>query len=189
MARIVVVGSANTDMIIALDRLPRAGETVLGGAFSTAAGGKGANQAVAAARLGGEVSFIARVGRDMFGDQAVEGYVRDGIDVAHVGRDDTEPSGVALICVARDGENTIAVAGGANTRLAPGDVRRAQAVFQAAGALLVQLETPIETVQAACEHAQCLGVCVILNPAPACSLPDDLLENVSILTPNETEAG
>ena len=120
---IVVVGSSNTDMIIQLDRIPRPGETILGGEFSTAAGGKGANQAVGAARAGGHVTFVARVGRDMFGDQAVAGFQRDGIGVDHVFRDKAAPSGVALIFVAKDGENSIAVAGGANAKLAPADVK------------------------------------------------------------------
>src|SRR5512145_2153162 len=119
---ILVVGSSNTDMIIKLDRIPKPGETILGGEFVTAAGGKGANQAVGAARAGGRVTFIARVGRDMFGDQAVAGFRRDGINVKHIVRDPVAPSGVALIFVAKDGENSIAVASGANGRLSPADV-------------------------------------------------------------------
>src|SRR5271165_4011128 len=109
---IVVVGSSNTDMIIKLDRIPRPGETILGGEFITAAGGKGANQAVSAARAGGRVTFIARVGNDMLGEQAVAGFVREGINVDHVIRDPVSPTGVALIFVGRDGENSIAVASG-----------------------------------------------------------------------------
>jgi len=185
---IVVVGSSNTDMIIQLDRIPKPGETILGGEFSMAAGGKGANQAVAAARAGGSVTFVARVGRDMFGDQAVAGFVKDGIQTKYVFRDQSAPSGVALIFVAKDGENSIAVASGANGCLAPADVRKAKAAFAAASLLVMQLETPLETVQAAAELAARHGVQVILNPAPARSLPDALLKRVSILTPNETEA-
>jgi ribokinase len=185
---IVVVGSSNTDMIIRLGRIPRPGETLLGGEFVTAAGGKGANQAVGAARAGGAVTFIARVGRDMFGDQAVAGFVRDRIDVRYVFKDPTAPSGVALIFVAKDGENSIAVAGGANARLSPADVRKAKAAIASAHVLVMQLETPLETVQAAAELATQAGVRVILNPAPAQRLPDALLGLVSILTPNETEA-
>ena len=116
-SRIVVVGSSNTDMIIKLDHIPRPGETILGGEFVTADGGKGANQAVAAARAGGEVSFIARVGRDIFGEKAVAGFVKDGIQTKYISYDHAAPSGVALIFVAKDGENSIAVAGGANNRL------------------------------------------------------------------------
>ncbi len=185
---IVVVGSSNTDMIIKLDRIPLPGETILGGEFVTAAGGKGANQAVAAARAGGRVSFIARVGRDLFGDQAVAGFVKDRIDVEYVARDKAAPSGVALIFVARDGENSIAVASGANGRLSPADVKKARKVIASAAVLVMQLETPLATVQAAAETAAKAGVSVILNPAPAQPLPDELLRLVSILTPNETEA-
>ena len=185
---IVVVGSSNTDMIIKLARIPRPGETILGGEFVTAAGGKGANQAVAAARAGGRVSFIARVGQDVFGDQAVAGFGKDRIDVEHVVRDKAAPSGVALIFVARDGENSIAVASGANGRLSPADVKKARKLIASAAVLVMQLETPLATVQAAAETAAKAGVSVILNPAPAQPLPDELLRLVSILTPNETEA-
>jgi ribokinase len=185
---ILVVGSSNTDMIIRLDRIPRPGETILGGELATAAGGKGANQAVGAARAGGSVTFIARVGHDMFGEQAVAGFVKDGINVAHIVRDAAAPSGVALIFVAKDGENSIAVASGANGRLAPADVKKAAALFGQAAVVVMQLETPLETVQAATELATKAGVRVILNPAPARPLPDKLLKRVSILTPNETEA-
>lgn len=186
--RIVVVGSSNTDMIIKLDRIPRPGETILGGAFVMAAGGKGANQAVSAARAGGEVAFIARVGLDMFGDQAVAGFVKDGIDVSHVYRDSKAPSGVGLIFVDKDGENSIAVASGANARLSPADVRKAGKHFRGARVLLMQLEVPPESVLVAALLAAQSGARVILNPAPARPLPDRLLRYVSILTPNETEA-
>jgi ribokinase len=185
---IVVVGSSNTDMIIRVPRIPRAGETLLGGEFVTAAGGKGANQAVGAARAGGKVAFIARVGRDAFGDQAIAGLLRDGIDVSRVFRDKLTPSGVALIFVAQDGENSIAVAGGANAKLSPSDVKKAAGVIRSAGLLVAQLETPLATVTAAVELAVKAGVPVILNPAPARPLPNSLLERISILTPNETEA-
>ena len=185
---ILVVGSSNTDMIIKLDRIPKPGETILGGEFVTAAGGKGANQAVGAARAGGDVTFIARVGQDMFGDQALAGFQKDGIKTDFVFRDPRAPSGVALIFVAKDGENSIAVAGGANNRLLPADVKKAKGAFAGAGVLVMQLETPLETVQAAAELAAKNKVRVILNPAPARSLPPELLARVSILTPNETEA-
>jgi ribokinase len=185
---IVVVGSSNTDMIIKLARIPRPGETVLGGEFFSAAGGKGANQAVGAARAGGRVTFVARVGNDIFGDQAVAGFRKDGINVDCVFRDRAAPSGVALIFVAKDGENSIAVAGGANARLMPADVKRAARAIRSAAVLVAQLETPLETVQAAAGIAAKAGVRFILNPAPARTLPDSLLTLVSILTPNETEA-
>ena len=187
-SKIVVVGSSNTDMIIQLDRIPRPGETLLGGEFTSAAGGKGANQAVGAARAGGDVTFIARVGKDIFGDQAVAGFRKDGINVNHVFRDAAAPSGVALIFVAKDGENSIAVAGGANGKLSPADVKRAAKVIRSAAMLVAQLETPLATVPAAADIAAKAGVRFILNPAPARPLPDALLKRVSILTPNETEA-
>lgn len=185
---IVVVGSSNTDMIIQLARIPRPGETILGGEFTSAAGGKGANQAVAAARAGGNVTFIARVGKDIFGEQASAGFRKDGINVNFVIADKTAQSGVALIFVARGGENSIAVASGANAKLTPADVKRAARVIRAAVVLVAQLETPLETVQAAAEMAANAGVKFILNPAPARALPDALLKLVSVLTPNETEA-
>jgi ribokinase len=188
MSKIVVVGSSNTDLIIKLDRIPRPGETVLGGEFSTAAGGKGANQAVAAARAGGEVTFIARLGCDSMGEQAIAGFVRDGINVDYIVRDKTRPSGVALIFVAQDGENSIAVASGANERLSPTDVKRAAKVIRGARVLVLQLETPLNTVRMAAELAAKAGVKVLLNPAPARKLPDKLLKYVDVLTPNEGEA-
>jgi ribokinase len=187
-SRIAVVGSSNTDMIIKVDRLPAPGETVIGGEFSTAAGGKGANQAVAAARAGAEVSFIGRVGDDMFGEQALEGFAEDGIDVSHVLRDATAPSGVALIFVDEGGENSIAVASGANAKLTAADIAVAGDAIASADVLVMQLETPLETVQAAAAMATENGVRVILNPAPAQPLSDEILCNVSILTPNESEA-
>lgn len=185
---IVVVGSSNTDMIIRLARIPRPGETVLGGEFVTAAGGKGANQAVGAARAGGRVVLVARIGRDMFGDRALAGFAKDRVDVSLVVRDGAAASGVALIFVAKDGENVIAVASGANARLAPSDVTRASSAILGADVLVTQLETPLATVQAAADIAAKAGVPVILNPAPARPLPDRLLRRVSLLTPNETEA-
>ncbi len=185
-ANIVVVGSSNTDMIIKLDRIPKPGETLLGGEFVTAAGGKGANQAVAAARAGGEVTFVARVGQDMFGEQAVASLTEYRVNVSHV-RYDECPSGVALILVAKDGENSIAVSSGANSKLSPADVRNAKSAVALADVVVMQLETPLDTVQAAADLADSSGAFVILNPAPAQPLPDKLLKKVSILTPNETE--
>ena len=185
---IVVVGSSNTDMIIRVPRIPRAGETLLGGEFFSAAGGKGANQAVGAARAGGKVAFIARVGRDAFGDQAIAGLRRDGVDVRYVFRDKFAASGVALIFVAKDGENSIAVAGGANAKLSPADVKKASSVIGSAELLVAQLETPLATVAAAAQAAVKARVPVILNPAPARPLANSLLKLISVLTPNETEA-
>lgn len=186
--RIVVIGSSNTDMIIKVDHIPRPGETVIGGTFSTAPGGKGANQAVAAARAGGRVTFIARVGDDMFGRQALDGFRADGIDVSHVIIDPDAPSGVASIFVDAKGQNSIAVASGANANLSPDDIHKTADVIAAADILVMQLETPVETVRAAAQIARDNAVTVILNPAPAQPLDKDLLKCISILTPNESEA-
>jgi ribokinase len=175
-------------MVIRLDRIPRPGETLLGGEFLTAAGGKGANQAVSAARAGGKVTFVARVGCDILGDQAISGFRRDRINVAHITRDRQKPSGVALIFVGKGGENSIAVAGGANTRLSCAQVRNARKAITESDAVLMQLETPLETVLEAARIARRANVRVILNPAPACRLSTELLRLVSILTPNESEA-
>ncbi len=187
MKRIVVVGSANTDMILKCEHLPKPGETILGGEFAVAAGGKGANQAVAAARLGGEVTFVSRLGRDWMGDQALANYRAERINCDFVTRDERASSGVALIMVDRAAENLIGVAPGANSTLTPEHVAHAEDVIRAAGALVVQLEIPLETVAAAIRLARKHAVRVILNPAPARALPREMLQDV-IVTPNETEA-
>ncbi|MGD0896800.1 MAG: ribokinase [Thermoguttaceae bacterium] len=186
--RIVVVGSSNTDMVVKGRRLPAPGETVTGGQFVLAAGGKGANQAVAAARLGAEVTFVAKVGRDVFGDQAVENYRKEGIRTDYVFRDSDHATGVALILVDEQGENLISVASGANHALTPGDVEKAADRIRAADLVMLQLEIPMETVAKAAELASGSGVPVILNPAPAAPLPDGLLGRIAYLTPNESEA-
>ncbi len=187
-SKIVVVGSSNTDMIIQLGKIPVPGETVLGGKFSIAAGGKGANQAVAAARAGGNITFIACVGDDMFGNQAVEGFIGDGINVEYIKRVENAASGVALIFVGKGGENSIAVASGANANLHPEDITDLKQVITKAQILVMQLETPIDTVTRAAQLAHEAGVKVILNPAPAQPLDDELLKMISIITPNEIEA-
>jgi ribokinase len=188
MKHIVVIGSSNTDMIIRVPRIPAPGETILGGEFSTAAGGKGANQAVGAARAGGRVKFVARVGSDMFGTRALAALKLAGVDVRNVLRDRRAASGAALIFVARNGENSIAVAGGANARLSTGDVKRAARAIAGAASLVMQLETPLASVRMAARLASKAGVPLILNPAPAQPLPDALLKLIAILTPNQTEA-
>ncbi len=185
--KIVVVGSANTDMVVQVQQLPEPGETVLGGDYIQSQGGKGANQAVAAARLGADVTFIARLGRDAFGDASVAAYRAEGIETEYIIRDEKTSSGVALIMVNRHGENIIAVAQGANAKLSPEDIIAAEDALQKANCLLVQLEIPLETVQAAVQLAVKHHVPVILNPAPATKLPPDLLEMIDFLTPNETE--
>ena len=186
--KILVIGSSNTDMTIKLKKIPKPGETVIGGKFSTAAGGKGANQAVAAARAGGNVTFIARVGSDVFGATAVEGFKNDGINVDFVIKDKAEPSGVALIFVDDQGENSIAVASGANAALSPQDIENCSDIISKSDVLLMQLETPIETIKTAAKIAKNNNIKVILNPAPARELDKELLSNVSIFTPNEIEA-
>jgi ribokinase len=186
--RIAVVGSVNTDMVIKVSRLPAPGETVAGGRFITVAGGKGANQAVAAARLGADVTLIAKIGRDSFGDPAVEGYRREGIRTDGIMRDSENPTGVALIIVDGGGQNLIAVASGANEHLTPEDVERHADEICQADVLLLQLEIPIESVRRAAEIAAEADVRVVLDPAPAMPLPPDLLPLVDYLTPNSAEA-
>jgi ribokinase len=185
---VLVIGSSNTDMLIKVDRIPQSGETILGGEFATAAGGKGANQAVGAARAGGAVTFIGRVGRDTLGRIALDALRANDINTENVISDRANPSGVALIFVAKTGQNSIAVAPGANGKLSPADIRKAKSAFRNASVLLLQLEIPLRTVQAALDLAVAAGVRVILNPAPAQPLPARLLQQVYLLTPNEVEA-
>ena len=185
--KILVIGSSNTDMTIKSDRLPVPGETIMGGVFHMGPGGKGANQAVAAARLGGEVTFICKVGRDIFGDNAVAGYEREGIDTSRILRSD-KASGTALILVDNSGENVIAVAPGANGDITPEDIENAADVIRGAQYLILQLEIPVESVLKAAQIAHEAGVYVILNPAPACKLPREIFKYVSLMTPNQTEA-
>lgn len=187
--KIVVLGSSNTDMVVRSPHLPAPGETILGGEFMMNNGGKGANQAVAASRLGGNVSFIAKIGSDVFGQKAVEDYRRDGVNVDYVFVDTEAPSGVALILVNDEtGENSISVASGANLRLLSTDIDQARELLEGCSVLLMQLETPIETVEYAAEIVHKNGGKVVLNPAPAQALGDDLMANVDILIPNESEA-
>ena len=187
--RVVVVGSANTDMVVRAPRLPKPGETVLGGEFAQAPGGKGANQAVAAARLGALVTFIACVGADALGDQAVLGYEAEGIDTRYVVRDPDAPTGVALITVDEaTGENCIVAAPGANGCLSVSLIERAADVIREADVVVCQLESPPDSVLTALRLARDAGKTTILNPAPARPVSDELLSLVSILTPNETEA-
>ncbi len=185
---IVVIGSSNTDMVIRVPRLPEPGETVLGGRFSVSAGGKGANQAVAAARAGGRVAFISKVGQDDLGKRAIEGFQREGIDISRMCRDMEAPTGVAMIYVDPEGENCIAVAAGANEQLTPQDILSADELIADASVLLVQLEIPLKTVEKAVRMAVESRTKVILNPAPAQHLSSEILRSVAVLTPNETEA-
>lgn len=188
MAKILVVGSSNTDMVVKSAHLPLPGETVLGGQFFSFAGGKGANQAVAAARLGGEVTFLAKVGNDALGKAAVEGFKKEGIDVSHIITDPESHSGVALIMVEGSGENCISVASGANGNFTALDIENASELVENASFVLVQLEIPLEAVTALVDKAYAHGLPVILNPAPARPLSDELISKLFIITPNETEA-
>jgi ribokinase len=187
--RIVVVGSVNTDMVVKGDRLPGPGETVTGGRFLMAGGGKGANQAVAAARLGAEVTLVAKVGRDVFGDEAIENFRREGIRTDRILRDDENATGVALILVDERGENLISVASGANHAITPAEIDGAADCIRTADVLMLQLEIPIDAVHRAAQIAAAAGVPVILNPAPAAPLGGDILRLATYLTPNESEAG
>lgn len=188
--KIIVVGSSNTDMMIRTERLPGPGETILGGDFIMNPGGKGANQAVAARRLGVKVAFVCRLGADMFGDKAVDGYLKEGIDVTYISRDVDKPSGVALITVDSHAENCIVVASGANASLSAADIDNAVKAIADSDIMLMQLESPMETVEYAAKVAKGLGVKVILNPAPAPKdgIPEGVLENVDLIIPNSTEA-
>jgi ribokinase len=187
---ILVIGSSNTDMVAKTERLPMPGETVLGGAFMMAGGGKGANQAVAAARLGAAVVLIAKVGNDVFGREAVSLFIREGIDTSCIVADPVNPSGVALITVDGRGENCIVVASGANGNLLPEDLcsPSARERIRNASLILMQLEIPLKTVEFVAGLAAEHRVPVILNPAPACWLSDELLRKIDILTPNQREA-
>ena len=186
--KIVVIGSSNTDMVIKTDALPLPGETVLGGTFFMNAGGKGANQAVAAARLNSEVSFIAKVGNDIFGTQALQGFQRESIHIDYVFTDEAAASGIALITVDAKGENCIVVAPGANTSLSTVDIDNAITAIEEANIIMMQLEIPLSTVVHTIKIATGKNKKVILNPAPAAPLPDELYAGLFLLTPNEKEA-
>ena len=186
--QILVVGSSNTDMVIKAAHLPRPGETILGGTFFMNPGGKGANQAVAIARLGGPVTFICKTGSDIFGHQSQQLFEEEGINTSYVFSDSGNPSGVALITVDEKAENCIVVASGANANLLPSDLEKAEEAIERADLVLMQLEVPMETVCFVADIAWQKGKKVILNPAPAHPLPADLLRHLYLITPNETEA-
>jgi ribokinase len=175
------------DLVVRVPHSPKPGETVLGGDFETFPGGKGANQAVAASRMGGEVTMVGRVGNDDFGNILIQGLVEDKIKTTHVIKDSKARTGVAMISVAADGENMIVVASGANTNVSVEDVSNTRSLMRETDLLLVQLECPLETVTAAIELAKAYCVPVVLNPAPAQPLPKSLLKNVDYLTPNQNE--
>jgi ribokinase len=189
MSRIIVIGSSNTDMVIKSKKLPVPGETILGGIFLMNPGGKGANQAVAAVRLGGNVTFVTKTGNDMFGAEALQQFGNEGIDTRYIIKDTKNPSGVALINVDENGENSISVAPGSNGTLSAYDINDEVFETNPADIFLMQLEIPVGTVEFVAEKAAGKGNRVILNPAPARQLSDELLSCLYLITPNETEAG
>ena len=186
-AKIVVAGSFNADLTSYLARMPRPGETVHGDRFVTGAGGKGSNQAVAAARLGADVTFIGRVGKDVFAELAYEIWDAEGVNRDFVSADDEVATGVAPILVDSSGENMIVVVLGANLRVQAADIDAARARIAAADVLVSQLEINLDMVRYALETAKQLGVATILNPAPATAIPQSLIDLADYLTPNETE--
>ena len=185
--KILVIGSSNTDMTVKAEKLPLPGETVLGGTFCMGHGGKGANQAIAAKRLGGDVSFACKVGKDSFGTMSIEKYRSENVDISNVMYSDC-PSGVALITVDGNAENSIVVASGANADISVEDIRNMAPVIASSSILLMQLEIPLETVNYVADQAWQKGKKVILNPAPAHRLSPDLFRHLYLITPNETEA-
>jgi len=186
--KVVVVGSSNMDLVVKSKRIPAVGETILGGNFIMTLGGKGANQAVAAAKLGAQVFFVAKLGRDVFAEQSLANFKKEGVNTRYVVQTKEAPSGVALIMVDEKGNNSIVVAPGANQKLSPEDVRKAESDIASCGAVVAQLEVPAKTVELAAELANGFKVPFILDPAPAQKLSAELLEMVDVLTPNETEA-
>ncbi|MCF2492792.1 ribokinase [Dyadobacter chenhuakuii] len=185
--KVLVIGSSNTDMVVRTAEFPKPGETVLGGTFMMNAGGKGANQAVAAARLGADVRFVAKIGRDIFGEEAKKGFLKEGLDIQYLLETADYASGVALITVNANGENEIVVASGANMDLRPADLP--DEIFNDVAFVLIQLEIPLETVAYIIDKCLRSNIKVILNPAPAVALSKQLLEGIFLITPNETETG
>jgi ribokinase len=187
MSEIVVVGSSNTDMVVKTPRFPEPGETILGGDFYMFPGGKGANQAVAAARLGGKINFICCVGDDIFGQNALEGYKKEGININGALIAKGEPSGVALITVNAEGENEIVVASGANNLLSKTHLEGVSKQIQGVDIILTQLETPIPVIAHLANYCRENKQKLIINPAPAQQLSDEILKELYLITPNETE--
>jgi len=186
MKKIAVIGSLNMDLVISTPRLPEMGETIIGSGFMTVPGGKGANQAVAAAKLGGNVSMIGCVGDDIFGNRLIDNLKENGVNTAYVGVVRECATGIAVILV-KDGDNCIVIDPGANHKLMPETVEKLEDVIKDSFIVVIQLEIPIPTVYKAIEIAKRHGVKVLLNPAPACQLDDSILSQVDILVPNESE--
>ncbi len=183
-----MVGSSNMDLVVKSPRIPAVGETILGGDFIMTPGGKGANQAVATAKLGAQVYFIAKLGDDIFAEQSLKNFEKEGVSTKYVVQTSEAPSGIALITVDDAGNNVIVVAPGANQTLSPEDVKKAGSDIASSGALVAQLEIPLKTVEFAARLANDSAVPFILDPAPAQKLNPELLQMVDVLTPNETEA-
>jgi ribokinase len=188
MGGVIVLGSANTDLTVRVERLPRPQETVTNGELGVSYGGKGANQALAALRAAAETRLIARIGRDDFGERLLEHLTQSGLPGEFLLRDETEPAGVALIGVDREGTNQIMVAPGSNRRLTPQDLRRLDRSFRDGSVFLTQLETPLETVQYGLRAAREAGLFTVLDPAPYRELPQELYSLLDLITPNEGEA-
>ncbi len=186
--KITVIGSSNTDMICRVPSIPKPGETLMGTDFFTVQGGKGANQAVAAARAGGDVTFIACVGNDAFGQQAIEAYQKDGINTSCIQIVNEVATGVALINVADSGENSISVAPGANAHLLPETIEKYRDIILGSDIVLMQLEIPIETVYYVARIAHAAKIPVVLNPAPAQKIDKEVMKLLTLVTPNEHEA-
>lgn len=188
MNKLVVLGSVNADHVLQVASFPRPGETLHGHSYCVIPGGKGANQAVAAARLGADIAFIACVGDDSFGHQMRDTFAREGMNTEAVMIEDDMPTGIAMIQVAATGENSICISAEANGCLTPERLAPHHHLIEQADTLLMQLETPMETIEAAAKIAKQAGTRVVLNPAPAQPLSDDLLQHLDMITPNETEA-
>jgi len=188
MKKILVIGSSNMDMVVKTPRFPVPGETILGDDFFMNQGGKGANQAVAAARLGGDVSFICKIGNDIFGKQSLELFKKEGINTDFVFTDPASPSGTALITIDNKGENSIVVVHGANGNLNSADIDKAYELIEGSEFILMQLEIPLDTVEYVTNIAWEKGKKVIINPAPGAKLSDDLLSRLYLITPNEVES-
>ncbi|MGF1682295.1 ribokinase [Photobacterium minamisatsumaniensis] len=188
MNKLVVLGSVNADHVLQVASFPRPGETLHGHSYCVIPGGKGANQAVAAARLGADIAFIASVGDDSFGHNIRNDFEKEGMNIEGVMIEQNMPTGIAMIQVAATGENSIAISAEANGCLNPERLAPHHHLIKSADTLLMQLETPLATIEAAAKVAKLAGTRVVLNPAPAQTLSDDLLQLVDMITPNETEA-
>jgi ribokinase len=185
---ILVIGSLNTDMVVRAEKIPVPGETVLGKDFFMNTGGKGANQAVAASRLGGDVCFIGKTGNDIFGERCLQSLKDEGIETGFTQISGDTPSGVAIIAVDKRGENSIVVAPGSNYKLNTADIEKASVLFDTSEFILIQLEIPVQTIEHIVNKGSSMGKRIILNPAPASYLNDELMSKLFIITPNETEA-